>query len=349
MSLIDQILVAAVWTNSGLSFANTNGAPIASAVENGSGEGIADVYTLTLSAVVGATGTVTVTTAAPRNPYNGRVVAGVNLDGVTAYDNIVPGANIVFAVGGANANAGNVDMGQYDGTFDSFGAGAGTPSADVRHRVLNDGAGAVGNAKAQLVTAAIHVRKTGLALAYVKPFAASAVEKTAGGGSDQIVPYKLKIVNVAGAGPAKTCDLQLDGVTFAAATLLDMMTGAVVSGVGLKAVTPNNPYQVLSGPLQDLIFAVHPGCVNNDVANILIFPPRYQQIAPDVGGAPGTWGIADVDLTQVGQGAGIIQSLGVAFYHKRILVPAGASSGSNPYIAKVALTATESQGADWLG
>jgi hypothetical protein len=182
MALKDQTLVSAVWTDSAVRATNTSGTPLTSAADSGTGEAISDEYTLVLSAVSGGTATVTVSTTSPNNPYNGAVFTGVALDGVTLYRNIVPGAVLVFSGTGANGNTAVVRLGLYAGTFDAFGAGAGVPSAGVRHRVVNDGTGAVSNAKARVLNHAVQVRIGGHVFEYVRPFAAAATEKVAGGG-----------------------------------------------------------------------------------------------------------------------------------------------------------------------
>jgi hypothetical protein len=350
MALKDQILVSAVWVDSAARFANTSGTMLASAADNGSGEALADEYSLVASAVSGGTGTITVQTLSPNNPYKGRVATGVALDGATVYTNIIPGVNLVFANTTANTNASTVFVGVYAGTFDAFGVGAGTPSTPVRHKVVNDGTGAVANAKAQCRTQAIQYKKTGSVFAYVRPFADGATEKQQGSGSTRTMPYALSITGTAGAGSAKTANLLVDGVVLGAATILDLSTGTSVSGTGLKAISPAYPYRITSGPLTGLEFALDPNCANGDIANVLIFPSRYVQIAPDaVGGVPGTWGTTDVVLTQSGQAAGVIQPAGEAYYHTRIVVPAGAGSESNPHPTNVALSGTETGSANWAG
>jgi hypothetical protein len=296
-----------------------------------------------------ATATITVGTLAPNNPYKGRVVTGVILDGATGYTNIVPGIIVIFASATANADATTVFVGLYNGTFDAFGAGAGVPSASTRHQVLNDGLGAVSNAVAKLLSQAVLYRKTGSGVFnYIRPFADGATEKT-NPGSTRVQPYNVGVVNVSGAGSAKVCDLQVDGVTLGSNSILDLSTGALVSGSGLKAISPGYAYRIQTGVLVGLEFAIDASVANGDVGNVLIFNSRYVQIAPDVAGAPGTWGTANVTLTQAGQASGVIQPGGAAYYHSRILVPSGASSESNPFPGEIALQGTETGSANWAG
>lgn len=349
MALRDQIWNGAAWVDSALRTANLVGALLAAAAESATGEALADEYTLTLSAVAGGTGTVTVQTLSPNNPYNGRQALGVALNGATTYKNIVPGVTLTFTAGQVNGAQSRVYVGQYLGTFDAFGAGAGVPSASTRHRVYNDGAGAVSVSVAQLLTQAVMYKQIGNALLYVEPFADGATEKLLPG-STRTQPYNLTVANVAGAGAGKTADLRIDGALFGAASILDIATGAMTDSNALKAIAGGYRYRVVAGPLTGLEFSLDAACANGDESNVLIFPSRYVQIAPDDGaGGPGAWGTADVVLTQEGQAPGVVQPGGEAFYHTRILVPIASGAESNPHPANVALSGTAATPANWGG
>jgi hypothetical protein len=344
MALIDKINLAGAWTASSARFANTTGVMIASAVDGANGESLADVYTLNLSAVAGGTGTVTVETSSVNNPYKGRIVANVPLNNATVINNVVPGINLVFATTGVNGDVSTVSVGSYLGTFDSSGAQAGVPSAGVRHQVQNTGTASVAAAKARLLTMALKYEKTGNVFLYIRKFAVGATEKVTG---NRTMPYALTISGIAGAGATKTANLSVDGVLLGAGTILDLTSNTAVSGTGLKAVSPSYPYRVTSGPLTGLEFALDASCVDADAANVLIFPSRYLQIAPDAAGVEGAYGIVDVVLTETGQAAGVITTNGVSYYWARVLVPSMSPSESNPYPAVVALEATESAAAGW--
>jgi hypothetical protein len=346
MALVDQIDLGAGFVNSLVRMSNTSGTVLVSAVDADSGEMIADEYTLTLSAVGGGTGTVTVGALSPNNPFNGRVKTSVALNGSTIYKDIIPGVSLVFSGSGANTNTASVKTGSYLGTFDSAGIGGGIPSSGVRHKVVNSSANTVTAAKAELLTQAIMVKKIGLAVSYVEPFADGATEKIAGGGSSRVMPYLLAISGVAGSGAGKTCNLSVDGVTLGAASVRDRATGILVSGTGLKAIDSYS-YIIATGPLTGLIFNIDPACANSDTCNILIFPSRYIQIAPDVAGVEGAYGVVDVDLTQSGQATGTILTSQAAYYWSRILVPGSANNESNPYPAQVALTGVDAGAAGW--
>ena len=347
MALKDQIEVAAVWTDSTVRGTNDTGTPITSAVLTGSGRQIADTYTLTVSSRVGSTGTVTVESASKNNPYNGRVKTGITFNSSAVTLEVVPGVSIVFATGGANGDVATVYVGDYKGSFDASGVDAGVPTDGVRHKVVNDGASSVIDCKAGLRTMSVLVAKSGTVFNYIAPFAPTAVEKTAGGGSSRVMPFAMEIENVSGAGGSKVADLLIDGVNFGTDQIQNVTTGELSDGTGLKAVDPPETYLVVGGDLEGLEFALSASCANTNTANILIFPSRYTQIAPDVSGAEGTYSTIDVNLTEVGQTTGVITAGNAAYYWVRNLIPVGASSESNPYPCQVALECSESSDAGW--
>lgn len=347
MALKDEIEVAAVWRDSNVYGINTSGNVLVSAARNGSGEELSDVYTLSVSARVGGTGTVTVSTVSKNNPYDGRVVAGVNFDDATVYNNIVPGVNLVFDNAAINTNTATVAVGQYQGSFDASGVGAGTPTDGVRHRVTNEGDSEVSDAQVRLLTQAVLVVIDHDVFSYISPFADDATEKTVGGGSDRVMPYKIEVSGVAGVGALKTCTITIDGDPVGADHIQDVTTGELQDGTLLKAISPDYPYLFVDGPLKGLEFAIHEDAVNTDEANIMIFNSRYTQIAEDIAGVEGTYGTTDVVLTESGESAGVISPAGVAYYWVRTLVPAAASNESNPHPCNVVLQASEAAGAGW--
>lgn len=344
MGLIDKIFVASVWIPSDVQGTNDTGSVIVSAELEGSGEEISDEYTLQVSVRTGGTATVTVTTISKNNPYSGRVKTLVPFDGTTPVLNVVPGLSIIFDAAAVNLDTATIKVGTYEGSFDAAGVDAGVPTDGVRHQVVNTGTDNVTDSKARLLTQAVLVKKTGLVFSEFLPFADGATEKTSG---TRTMPYALSIANTAGSGGSKTADLKVDTVTFGADTIQDLSDGSLHTGVGLKAIDPPYAYAVVSGPLTGMIFALHKDCVNSDVSNVLIFPSRYTQIAPDVSGVEGTYGTDDVDLTESGQLTGVITPSGVAYYWVRQLVPPSAGNESNPYPCNVALDANESTAAGW--
>lgn len=347
MALIDQIEIESVFVDSAVRGENSVGIPVDSAVPLGTGEELADEYTLLLSAVSGGTGTVAVSTSSANNPWDGRIVSSVPLDGATVVGNIIPGVGIVFDAGAESDDEAIIYVGEYKGTFDASGVGAGTPGAGVRHKVVNNGSSEINNCKARLLTQAVLVKKTGDVFGSISSFAEDAVEKVAGGGSNRVMPYEMTIDNVTGTGASKVADLLIDGVNFGTDSIQDLTTAALSNGTGLKALETPYPYAVVDGPLKGLTFSLHEDCVDSDSSNILIFPSRYVQIATDFAGSEGTYGVVDVTLTQSGQSSGVILASGSAYYWVRILVPQSANNESNPYPANVALQGSESQDAGW--
>jgi hypothetical protein len=347
MTLKNQTLDGGSYRDSDVKTTNSTGTPIVSATFNGDGRAAADIYLLTFASVVaGVSANVTVN-ASGNNPY--RATRAVALDGVTVHKDVIPGLDIIFSVnaGFTNSWAAELDLGEWEGTYDAFGAGAGTPSAGKRERVQNTGTGVVSAAKARLLPIVVWVKKVGVVFAKVGRFAEGSTEKLAGGGSVRVMPYVMSIANIAGSGAGKTCDIRVDGVAFGAGTLTDLSTGGAVSGIGVKAVAGQG-YRVNSGALTGVEFYIDPACSNADTANLLIFASRFVQIAPDVAGAAGTYGTADVTLTEAGQAAGSITAGGLAYYWKRNVVPAGGNPESNPYPTDVALQGVETGAAGWL-
>lgn len=349
MALVNQVFDGAAWVDSSVRQSALTGTPLVSVAANGSGEALADNYVLTFSAVVpGVSANVAVATTSPNNPHKTASKAVV-LDGATVHKNIVPGYDIIFSNAGGFTNAWTVTLlvGQYLGTVDASGGGAGVPTAAARQRAYNAGTGAVSNALAGLRNIVKPFKKVGSVFISVKGFAPGSTEKTAGGGSSRVMPYVLTISGVAGAGAGKTCNLSVDGVLFGAGTLQDLVNPAAVSGTGLKAVAGQG-YRVLSGNLTGLEFYIDPACANGDTINILIFLPRYRRIAPETApNTPGVYGSADIVLTETGQAAGVITAGGFAYYWGDILVPAGASPESNPYPTDIYVAGTETGAAGY--
>jgi hypothetical protein len=346
--LVNQIFDGAAWVDANNRLVNIVGTPIASVALNSDGQQLSDEYTLTFDTVVaGVSANATIVSLSPNNPY--RATKAVLLDGATVHKNVIPGYDIVFSnAGGFLATwSSTIKAGQFGGTFDASGIGAGVPSAGVRQRAYNAGTGADSGCLAGLRTMIKEYKKVGSVFSKTENFAPNAVEKTAGGGSSRVMPYVLTITNTAGAGAGKTCDLSVDGVVFAAATILDINGGANVSGVGLKAIA-GQKYRVRAGHnLADFEFAIDPACANGDTANIMVFPSRYRRVGPDAGGVQGAMGAADIVLTQAGQAAGTILAGGFAFYWADFLVPAGANPESNPYPTDVYVAGTVTGAAGW--
>ena len=340
MALIDHVEIESVWVESSVRGVNETGTALVSAALSNTGEEISDNYTLTISGRTGGTGTVTVTTESANNPFNGRVITGVLFDDTTPRTDVIPGVSLVFDNAAVNSDVAVVSVGVYLGSFDASGIGAGVPSNEYRHQVVNDGADEVIDAKARLLTQAIQVATVGSVFEYVSSFAPGATEKTAGGGSDRIMPYKIEISDVGG-GEAT---MEIDGSPVGTDWILNLSTGTPTNGVDL---TLEEGYTFIDGPLEGMSFSLSGTVANGDEANVLIFPSRYVQIAPDSGGSPGTYGTADVTLTESGESAGTITASGEAYYWSRTLIPSGANNESNPYPMNIALEAMVADAAGW--
>lgn len=345
MALVDQLFISGSWTSTALILTNLTGTPLVSAVVNPSGEALADLYTLDISVRTGGTCTVTVNTGSPNNPRKGDVFTLQPCDGTTVIDYIVPGAHIVLDTDAANGDEVTIELGTPYGTFDASGVDAGVPTTGIQHRVLNSGSAGVISAAVKFFTQAVMVSITNRPLVYVLPFARNATEKIAGSGSYRVMPYAFTFAGVTGSGPTKTATLAIDGV-LATAIILDVATGDTVDGTSLKAID-TYAYRFLSGPLQDVEFAIAANVANGDKSNVLIFSSRYIQAAPDVAGSEGAYGTADVTLTEAGQADGVITASGVAYYWTRFLVPGSADSESNPYPTRLAISGSQSGGAGW--
>jgi len=340
-SLIEEILGSGTWVDAAVRHTNLTGTPLTSAAANQGGEALSDIYQLTFSTVVpGVSAKVFVAAASSSNPYNNAVGIDVLLDGATVYSKIIGGVDLVFSASGSFAGgwAAEVRLATYFGTLDAFPPDAGVGSDAVHVKVTNTGSDAAQSCKARLITLAKRFRKTGVVFSRVLPFAELATEKAVG---DQVVPYVMAASSVAGSGVGKTMTLRMDGVLL---NVINLSTSAATTSAGLNVV---DYYRVVDGPLQDLTFKLNQATVNSDTENLLVFSPRFTQIAPDVSGAPGDWGISDVDLTETGQATGVITAAGSAYIWLRVLVPDGGNSSSNPYQADVCLSGRVTSGAGW--
>jgi hypothetical protein len=348
--LTDSIFIGGVWVASDIRFSNDVNTMLVSAGLTGTGEEISDDYQLVAGAVGAGTASISVACNPDNTTINGRVVAGVALDGVTQYRNIIPGVVLVFSNTTVNGDTSTVRVGLFAGEVDAFGVGAGAPVAVTRHRVNNPDPNAATGAVATITPEADYVKKIGSVFLAINPYAPGATYKPLGGGSDQVNPYLFHITAVAGAGPTKTVSFTVDGALMAANSIRRVADGSLSNSTGIKAVA-GEIYEVVLGNLTGFQFVVDPACALDDTCNILIFPARFMQITGDVGGVadPAGWGTADVPITEVGELVGTITSGGEAFYWSRIVVPPGASSESNPFQMLVSVRAELASPANWGG
>lgn len=338
---IEESAGSGTWVESAARFTNSPGTPLVSATANDSGEAIADVYSLSFANVVAETDAdVTVETSSPSNPYKGRVVTGVLLDGATGYDNVIPGVTLVFSDSASFANTWEAEVraGRYAGAFPAFGSEAGTPGTGRRHRVENTGAATAQGCVAELVNITKLVRKVGQIFEFIRPFAEDATEKLSG---EQVVPYAITVENKAGSGASITADIKVDGALVNVKNLATLATGTS------EDVNVVDEYEITSGGLTGVRFMLSQQILNTATANILIFENSQTQIAPDVSGAAGTYGTTPVDLTESGEPTGEITAGGFAFYWERTLVNEGDGASSNPKPGDVRLSGEVGEAAGW--
>ncbi len=231
-----------------------------------------------------------------------------------------------------------IRIGHYFGEFGSYAPTAGVAFGQRRIQIYNSGTDTCSGAVARLINRVKRFKKTGEVFARVRPFAEDATELLTG---DQVARYVLTASSVSGSGASKT-------MTLAGASMTSVKNLSTQVVGGLTVLNVVDYYRVQDGALESMEFKLSQAAVNSDFENVLVFSPRFLQIAEDVGGAPGTWGTTDVSLTESGQSSGQISAAGVAYLWARILVPDGGNSESNPYILDVALEASASSSAGWV-
>jgi hypothetical protein len=336
---LEEVALSGTFVAAAARLTNTVGTPVVSVAANDDGGAIADVYTLTFeSSDPGVDATVKVAAGSPNNPNIDQTGKVVDLDATTAYDNIIRGVDIVFDddVGFLDTWTAQIRVGLSFGTVQAFGTIV--PSTSRKIRVYNTGDEEGQNCKAELVNIVKHWAKVGKVFERVFPFAENATEKLTG---DSVSPYAITVENVTGSGAAKTMDVLVDGAPVNVENLTDLTTGTS-EGIGVV-----DRYRITSGDLEDVTFLLSQDAVNDDEANILIFDKRFMQIAPDTAGSPGTFGTADVDLTETGEATGVITAAGFADFHVRVLVNDGANSSSNPHPLDVRISGETSESANW--
>lgn len=325
--------------------------------------GLPGSYRFEVTDIIGTDAEITITCEDESNPYHGLTGLRSFDFGGDSYDNLAPG----FSIGLGDYCNGNGDPVIGDAVNVIIGLHRGKivvdPTADTeyvfisRHTVVNTNDDFVNsnndtntNCKARVLPR-IHLYPVDSGPIYradnstwMRPLPycdTDAVPKYSG---NTLVPYHLSIQNISGSGTSKICDLYLDGVLVGAGALLNMQTGATVSGTGIHFpdagfTSPYSfmyPYKFLTGPLKGMVFTMWVGTDTVSEGYVMVIPQNYIEIAPDNDGEPGDWGTADVVLTETGQSAGTITFGGEAHYWSRVKVPANVRE-VNPYIASVAL------------
>jgi hypothetical protein len=336
--LVPKILIGGVWTTVSARLANQVGTPLVSATLVYEFRLIPDEYVLTFSDVVpGVSATVTVACSVP-NPYNGTSFS-VDLDGVTEYDDIIPGLRLVFSDSGSFDDSWGlvVVAGLPLGVKNAFPPEAGQ-STQFMVQVVNTGAAAGSDCKALLRPALKVVKKTGVVFADAKPFADQAVAKLTLG---VVSPYVFSVSNVTGSGSSKEMDCAVDGLPF---DVLNLTTEAETTSEELNVV---DWYRIISGDLTGTEFKLSEEALSGDFENVLVFEPEFITIAPFDNGAPGDFGQDDVPLTTQDELEGTIPAAGEAFFYIDVRVTEFGNLKSNPYICSVAIEGSALSAAGW--
>lgn len=346
---IEEIQGSGVWVDMRARLTNIVGAPVALAVANDTGQAIAGAYTIIFHHTEGDTapedvepgtsGNVFVLTSSPDNPYRNTTGRAVNLDGETVYRDLVGGLDITFSDDpGFSTNwVAEIRVGHSFGAVAAYGTTAGLATDSRRIRVRNPDPDAAQNVRAVVTRHAKLFPTAGIVFEKLLDFAASAVEKITGG---QVQPYSVTVENKTGSDETTTADIKFDGA------LVNVVDQDGMAGTS-AALTVVDTYTITDGDLEGVEFQLSQAITNGSTANILIFNSRFTQIAPDLGGAPGDWGTADVAITSDPEAEGTIAAGGFGFFHVRVLAPSGSVSGSNPYICDAQIIAETSSPAGW--
>jgi hypothetical protein len=348
---------------------------ITSATLNETGRAIADVYTLTLSAVVlGApsTGTITVDTddGSGKGPYE-QVFTGVLLDNSTTRSDIVPGVDLKFSNSGSLANgwssvvyvgffAGILQAGNPLGTVEDWSSGvddpgttagaAGDPGFVGKFLVVNTGAEAVANAQLVFRPRAVLVnRQTPFGFKSIEVVDDTPTERADPDGT--IRPITFTFANLDAAASPDEIDVRMDEGSGAATfdvRNLDTATDLTSTQLLMDEATR---YQIreAGAKLQGLVFTLASTATNGSEENVLAFNKRHVEFALDVAGTPGTWGTGPLTLTQSGESAGTIQPAGAVPVWIRWNVGALAKLNQSPFPGDLTAEYSLTGEADWLG
>lgn len=336
-----------VWVQSNDRLVNLLGTPLTSVTPNYTGEALPDIYTLIFASVVPATSaTVKVACQSPKNPFADPTGQSVNLDGTTVYKKIIRGYDLVFSNSGSFTNSWSAELhaGVRLGALANHGVLVATTG--VRHKVINNGTGATEGSKVSVSSfPIIWVRtSTNPIFEFGAPFSplATPTYNTLGDGSQQVKANLITLANVTGSGGSKTMDVKIGGSTFSAKNLT---TNVTATSTGQNV---NDVYEVQAGNLQGWQYQLSQDATNGDTAKVLVYPRFFAQIAEDISGSAGTYGITDVNLTETGQPTGVISASGEAFFWLRALPVVGGNAASNPFIVSPELIAIIGGSAEFL-
>ena len=353
-----------------------SGTPFTGAARNPNNRAPSDEYTLTVSNVTGAgtkTGDVTVATASGKGPYNGRVVAGVVFDG-TVQSNIVPGLDITksSSTGIANGHATTILVGIWTGVnlagnptgstldwstgINNPGIVVGSPGDEhllARVRYRNTDTDAQVGCKMLVLPRVIPVSTAGPdGFTEIYPVDLVPAERNVGGRVEPI-KFRFSALNTTPAPDVITVEYSEDG-----GTVWDTFDVRDTTNPGLGTIASidlnrdgTTLYQVVEASLKisNLMFIISAGADNTSRENVLIFDPRYVEVASDVSGSPGTWSDVEAFLTQSGEAEGVINSGQDGIGWVRYTTDSAASNKQSPFPADVFVVSGASGEANWSG
>lgn len=265
------------------------------------GEDLAGTITLSIKAGTLSGQNATIITTAdhvthPRSyPTNDEFA--VLLDGSTAYRNIVPDWEIVFAdalvVGTAETWTAEIVTGDYLGNYADGNPDGPTPGDPVYTRrigIKNFAADTKTNVYLVIERPPVDLwRKAGTGLfESIRAATGEPIEKE-DPGDGQTLPYKFTAANF-NSGTDRI-DILLAGSTITTVRYLDASPTTTSDSLQLKR---GGRYRVESGDLTGLQFTVRTDAANSDTCNVTVWDRRCIQIAPDSGGSAGTY--QDTDL-----------------------------------------------------
>lgn len=301
------------------SFRNSVGTPIISVAKAGNGLQRAGIYTLTFTAVTpGGTGTCIISTTDPHNPSRDSGGKVVNLNGSTAYTNIVEGLSIVFSSSGSFNDSwiGIVYYGAFRDTTDSTDQSvlnegiveAGTTAGTDRVVVDNVGSDLSASTTVRVVNGVRYVLTSGSSITKIDYTEISQTANFSPG-------YAITFANAA----TGIIDIRVGGLTY---NVRRIDTGVTFPG---GAGVPRDDTTWLeweAGPLTGLRFILSASTGNTSTATIFVSDgARLVEIAPDVAGSAGTWQAATTPLQLTEDGGGILGEIGPgekAFFHQRV-------------------------------
>lgn len=300
---------------------NVTGTPIISVAKSGTGNQRAGIYVLTFTNVVpGTSATCHVACADPHNPSRDAVGKPVLLDGTTVHKTIIEGLQLVFSAS-LSFNSGwegRVYYGAFYDTNDSTEQSvlnegtveAGTTVGTDRLVVENEGSDLAASCSVRVVNGVRFVNDAGTA---IKSIAYTEVNLIANLGG-----YAITYDNFVDASP-DTIDVLVDGLTYDIKRIDTGVSFPGGAGVPMDGVTV---LEWTAGPLAGLRFVLDTSTDVTDESTIYVSDgARLVEIAPDVGGSPGTWQAGTTPLTITQDGGAVIGEIAAgtrAFFHERI-------------------------------